>query len=527
MTPRLAGAGSGMRQQSEQRAGEGAATRRLGVLLMLLVGAAFVAVHGRTAAYPMVNWDDPLHVYRNPSVERPETQGAWQRWLPRALGYPMPLTIASYRLDRALALGDVPVLTARHGPPFHRTNLVLSLGLLLLAGALLLRLVPHPLWAALALGLFALHPLVVEPVAWVTGRKDLLAALFAVAAVLAWIRGLERGGWRGPALFVGCTLAALLSKPSSIYLPVFAGVIAVLWRRAGHRPPRGPLLVALGASLLVALGVGLWGVLWNRAAGGVELPTSAGALLSGAALSLGIQLKNLLWPLELAPRYLVGTPPWGAMHWLGLAGALAAALAAWRLRRLSLPVAAGLTLALLAYLPASNLVPLRRFVADSYLLVPLLGLALAAGAALCRLEARLSRPLRVLLRGGVGIYLVGLWLLSLGQVAIWSDSTALWSHQMRIDGRSPQVCRMLANAHAEAGELHRAEATYRACGARFGPELFDKNLAIVLFLQERYGEATQLLRRVLARSPDDPTAHRYLAEIRRRLGSVREQGPRR
>jgi hypothetical protein len=143
---------------------------------MLLVWVALV--YGPTVSFQFVSWDDAVYVTEDPLVIGEAS--AKDRLLTPGLGYPIPLTVLSYNLNHAVA-GLSPWIYHGTNVLLHGLNVLLvfflsrKLGLSLLAGFL-------------SAALFALHPITAEPVSWITGRKDLLAVGFSLAAVFAFLR---------------------------------------------------------------------------------------------------------------------------------------------------------------------------------------------------------------------------------------------------------------------------------------------------------------------------------------------------
>src|ERR1700720_1229132 len=158
-----------------------AGRRRLAVYLplglCLLTLAAFLPV----LRNGFVNFDDPQYVYANPHV-RQGLSAAGLRWAltTQVAGHWHPLTLVSHMLDVQLYGLD----PAGH----HLTSLLLHLANVLLLFAVLHRMTGRPLRSAAVAALFAVHPLRVESVAWVAGRKDLLSGLFWMLALAAYLR---------------------------------------------------------------------------------------------------------------------------------------------------------------------------------------------------------------------------------------------------------------------------------------------------------------------------------------------------
>jgi hypothetical protein len=190
---------------------------------------------------------------------------------------------------------------------------------------------------------------------------------------------------------------------------------------------------------------------------------------------------------------------------LVLAAACVAALLVCK-GRLRNVVWAGLALALLAYLPSSSLlVPLTRYLADSYLYASTLGLGLVAGALLERAYALSPRLLGMLtaLPWLIGIMLVPAFLAA---SARFSSDLALWAHARGRFPHHPRICRQWSNAVVEEVGPSEGLATIDACISLFGDELFAKNRGLVLVRLGRFAEAQAWLRRAYLRDPDPAIA---------------------
>jgi hypothetical protein len=144
-------------------------------LLLLLPAAAVALALSGSLANGFTNWDDPHYLLHNPLAADPLGQGVRELLLTPGLAYPIPVTVLGYAAQRAL-FGLDPAA-------FHAVSLVLHAICAALAGALARRLGASWAASALAATAFAIHPVVVEPVAWVVGQKDLWAALWLLAAL--------------------------------------------------------------------------------------------------------------------------------------------------------------------------------------------------------------------------------------------------------------------------------------------------------------------------------------------------------
>src|SRR5438034_221419 len=175
-------------------------------------------------------WDDAAHVG---GPELRTLDGLRRIWfVPRTTQQYYPLLHTSYWLQQRL-WGDSPT-------GYHLVNLLLHIGCVVLV-LKILRLLRIP-GAALAAILFALHPVNVETVAWITERKNTLSGVFCLAATLWHLKFDESRNRRSYAMALGLFLLGLLSKTAIVTLPL--GLLGILWslRRWSRAPLAGVLI---------------------------------------------------------------------------------------------------------------------------------------------------------------------------------------------------------------------------------------------------------------------------------------------
>ena len=184
----------------------------------MVAGTVFVG-HHRVLSAQAVSFDDEETILHNPLVQDPSWHSVKQffgevRLSSVVPGYYRPLTLTSLMLD--WAMGGRP----DNFRPFHRTSLALHIGSTLLLILLCWQLFDRPVAAAAAGLLFGLHPLTVEPIAWVMERKTILAAFFAFACLNAYLRYTRhtRPLWLAAAVVL--YLLSLLAKPTGTPLPL-------------------------------------------------------------------------------------------------------------------------------------------------------------------------------------------------------------------------------------------------------------------------------------------------------------------
>src|SRR5262245_46604545 len=242
---------------------------------------------------PPCNFDDDKYVTRNPWVQAGlGADGARAAFGDAAPFNWSPLVVLSLMLDATL-FGVEPA-------GFHAVNTALHALDAVLVYALLRVLAAAPWPGAIAAALFALHPLRVESVAWVAGRKDVLSAAFGLLALIAYARHAQRGSQRAYGAALACTVGALLSKATWVTLP---GLFLLLdyWPLRRFRSARWvadkiPFLAAAAAALLVTA------VFQEGNRVGFDRVGLADRLANALAAPAWYLAKTL-WPAGLAPHY--------------------------------------------------------------------------------------------------------------------------------------------------------------------------------------------------------------------------------
>jgi len=351
-------------------------------------------------------------------------------------GYYRPLVVCSFLLDRAIG-GVEGAASVGH---------LQSIGWQLLGvfalSRVLLRLRFGPAAAAVALVVFALHPLQVEPTVWLSARNDLMVSVFILGALgLALPTGGPAFGLGRALLVFGLGLAAALSKE--------LGLVAPLVLLIAGAPPRALLASALGVGAAVAL---------RGAVGAQALGFSAAQVWAVLPATAAISARDLLWPVGLHPGERLGWSPAAPLGplWAGL-GLGAALLAAGRGRART-----GLLLAGLAWAPSLAAVSQLGLVGLRYHHLCLAGLGLAIGAAADRWAS--ERAARALV---VGLGLLGL-VTSQRALLGWTDDGAFWEAAV---ARHPNPYTWTGRAHQRrsVGELEGAAADLKR--ATTGPDL--------------------------------------------------------
>lgn len=296
----------------------------------------------------------------------------------------MPLTSLSYMADVSF-LGGGWIVHHAVNAVLHAVNAVLVfLFLQVLLGARV-----RPWVCAAAALLWGVHPMRVEAVTWIASRKEELWTLFALAGLLVWVRFLEQGGKGRYLATLALFVASMLAKPTAVCLPVLAYLTA---RVVAPTAPRR--LARYLPMLLCALAVGGVALVSQSRPTGLEAvdlsDTTIGWRLLNAAVSLGLYVSHVVWPVNLHLDYRAVFGGWPLDGWQGLI-VLAATVGAvgWAWTRLASVAARRLVAyaavsALVALLPVLGLLGVTgdKAYADRYAYLPAVFLALLVAAAL-------------------------------------------------------------------------------------------------------------------------------------------------
>ncbi len=516
-------------------------------LLLLAVGLVF----GQTVGHGFVNYDDDQSVYANLPVTRGlSIQAVAWAFTHRHVCDWGPLSCLSHMLDCQV----YGLNAAGH----HLTNVLLHAAAAVLL-FLVLRQMSGQTWlSALAAALFAVHPLRVESVAWVTERKDVLSGLFFVLALGAYTSYVRHpfSVVRYLAVMV-FFVVGLTAKPTLVTLPAvlllldywplgrFAGSSlrvltpqkapphcnggafgntnlfeAVLRRFSSSRRlviEKLPLLLLVAASCVATL-----------AAQGEDSVTNEryplGWRMGNALISYVTYLRQSLCPWDLAvlyPRLGLALPLGEVLAaFLVLVGITAATLVWWRRRPYLL---VGWLWYLGMLVPAIGLVQFgQQAVADRFTYLPQIGLwiALAWGAAdLCR-----SSPYRRWVAGGTSALVLAVLMgCAWRQTTFWCDSETLWTHTLACTSRNSAAHFMFASGLASWGRVDEALDHYCKALEIEPDDVFPRcNIADILAKRGRLDEAVAWYRKALKIQPNCVVAHNNLGELLARQGRFDE-----
>jgi tetratricopeptide (TPR) repeat protein len=492
----------------------------LGLALLVIVPVVFWPVGG----CEFVNLDDPGYVTQNGNVQGGLTvQSIRGAFTSTTVGNWHPLTLLSLELDREL-FGKGPA-------GFHWTNLALHAA----AGAILffaLQRITASLgqsfWVA---ALFAVHPLHVESVAWISERKDVLSSLFFMLALWSYAWYTQRPAWpRYLAVFVSLALG-LLAKPMLVTLPCVL-LLLDYWplRRLARRErlPESPFPCSatrrvysfrhlLVEKLPLFLLAGLFCVITviaqahSHAFKSFE-ERSLLLRLQIAALACVVYLGKMFWPADLAPFYPVPEHGWPAWQVVGaVLLLLLLTWLAWRQRRGRPYLAVGWLWYLGMLVPVIGLVQVGSHAwADRYTYLPLIGIFIALSWGLSDLLTVQGRPSPLV--PVLGALTLAPWLvLTRIQIWYWHDTDRLWQHTLAVTSGNDFAHNAFGAYLRQQGKLKQAREHFAEAEA-INPrnDRARLNLINLLMAQGESAEAMSYLMAALGRHPDDEFAHLWL-----------------
>jgi tetratricopeptide (TPR) repeat protein len=433
----------------------------LGLALLTLFAFGWVC----SARYEFLNLDDQIYVTENPRVRTGFSRANFEwAFVTFQASLWHPLTWLSLQLDAQLY-----GLDARG---FHLTNVLLHTSNTVLLFLALWRLTGACERSAVVAAFFAVHPLHVESVAWITERKDVLSTLFWMLSLLVYSWYARQPGWRVYLLLLLTFTLGLLAKAMLVTLP-FVLLLLDNWP-LGRWP--GPALTPVRSAarlvaeklplFLLALGCSAVALLAGKTQVAPIDRLPLNARLANVPLAYVTYLRQTIWPFDLAAFYphraapYFQNTPWYLSERTVLAATglllVLTGLALWGARRYPY-----LAVGWLWYV--GTLVPVIGLVqnglpghADRYTYVPLIGIFIMLAWGVPDLLQRWSVP-RAVLGGATGVLLLLCLGLTLTQLTHWRNTTALWEHAIAVTPPNPLAEQSLAILLAQQGKNEAAE----------------------------------------------------------------------
>ncbi len=537
---------------SEESDSESAMSKRHWTHVSVIVGLCLI-VYGQTIFFGFITYDDPEYTYANEyirnglsfeglrwavSLDTITTNSNW-----------IPLTFLSLMIDAELF--------GNQAAGYHLTNVVLHVGNSLLLFFVFCRMTGRPTESAIVAYLFAVHPLHVESVAWVTERKDVLSTFFGFVTLLYYVRWVQTRLRRNYVVALATFLLSLLAKQTLVTLP-FLLLLLDFWplRRFTGNPAAGTTLppeanMPEGSEDIIVTDnrATTRGTDWSVVAGRLleKVPflilsllfsatvyfaqqdamdsmdgVSGTSRIANAGIAVVLYVKRTVWPAGLGIHY-----PHPAENvsleaaclcWLLIA--VVSIVAVLQVRRRPW-LAVGWFWFLGTLVPVIGLVQIGdQQMADRYMYVPQTGLALAivwtvwSHASTNRWPARRVKQLWMTV-------VFALSCSAILQTALWRDSRVLYEHTLEHTQNNAKVLHLMATLLSERGQWEDSAMYFeRAFGHDSRNPTLAANFGATLARAGRHEEARRMLLRAIELQPDHVNARTDLASLEEMCGNL-------
>jgi protein O-mannosyl-transferase len=401
---------------------------------------------------------------------------------------------------------------------FHLTNVLIHAANAVLVFFLIRRFAVKARTAFLAALIFAVHPIQTDSVSYVSGRRDILFALFYLAAFHAYLSYRASRSRTFFALFLGFWALSLMSKEMAVSLPlvIFIWNFCELWgegngswlarsfQAAKRAFGKDKWLYALLAA--ASLGFGFYVIFFLRAsgrAGGAGLEYWGGSLYATVLTVIRVHMwyfKQLIYPTPIAQYFgafdiSTSLLDWRVLVALAVVGTVLAAGGAFLKKNRLMAFAVFSYFAALA--PVSQIVPHHELLADHYLYLPIMSFSLLAALVVSALAQRGKQP-RQIAYSVAGIFVVVFAVLTAARNRDWKDELSVWEANYKAAPNSPRASYNLGGLYMTKNP-QKSEALLKesiASDPNFEPAYLA--LAKLYVAQKRIPEAESLIQQGLA-----------------------------
>lgn len=518
-------------ETSSENAGAVRWIARRGVAETLACAIAFLA-YVPTLGFPFV-YDDEPQIVRNPAIHAWSywlhyfTSHAWADLYPNVNGnYYRPLFLLWLRLNHAI-FGLNP-------QGWHLTTVLCHVAATYMVFALVRRLAASPWIAFSAATLFALHPVHIESVAWISGVTDPLMAIFLIGGFLAYLRFHEENRWGWMALALLLFALGLLVKETAVVLGplVFAYAWLYAEQRSGIARFTSALKQALGFFCLTIVYIPLRGLILGGLSHSVTPLTRVKMALTEPSV-VWLYFRHMLFPAGISGFY--GLPYVDSLASAAFVVPTALLLAltlalVWGIRRL---VDVRLTLFACAWmvLPIFPVLWLRAFregdiAHDRYMYFPSIGFVLLVSLFLTEIANHRRASRKTLQIAGLTGLALAYALGTVTQQIYWASDLLLYQRAYQIARHDNLICNNLGKALMDAGHPGEAMALFSQVLERDpGYWLSNYNLGYAYYKLGKFPDAQPFLRRAIQIDSTDSDEYLYLGLSIWRQGRTDEAAP--
>jgi protein O-mannosyl-transferase len=525
------------------------ADKTLAIFVYAGLALSVLVVYVQVYNFDFINYVDDIYVYENPHVvDGLNMDGIVWAFTTGHASFWHPLTWLSLMLDREIF--------GMNAGGFHITSVLLHIASTLLLFAVM-RKVTGRMWpSAFVAAAFALHPVHVESVAWVSERKDVLSTVFMFASMLAYVNYAQRlpaaGSQQQPqnsrwwyCISLVLFTLGLMAKPMLVTLPAllllldywplgrFGSETAGKNKRSAEKPvisrsPAARCVIEKIPFFVLSIIAGILTIFTQNASGtltGIEAVPLKDRLADSVS-SYATYIGEMLWPVGLSPQYPIGDmfAINGGMLFGFVALLAGITFLVFYLRRGREYLVAGWLWYMLMLLPVIGLIQFTWAAHPDHLTyVPYVGLFIMIGYGLPGALAKL--PEGKALGPAMAISLIAIGVLTYRQVGHWRDSAALFSHAVKVTRDNYVAYANIGLAYDEKGDADNAIANLKEA-VRIHPRLAEayNNLGNVYAKQGRRQEALESYEKATKARPDYPyaEAHYGMANELRAAGRLED-----
>jgi tetratricopeptide (TPR) repeat protein len=494
-----------------------------------VVGAIVLVAHWPGLSARALMLDDDQYLVENRLVQNPSWSSTKRFFAevskPSTVrGYYQPLAMVSLMLDCAMG-GGVDNLR-----PFHRTSLALHIANSLLVIVFLYLLFGRAVPAAMAGLLYGVHPITIESVAWVSERKTVLAAFFALWCLVFYLLYVRRRSRVSGVMCLAAYVLSLLSKPGVIGMPALL-LLLDYWPlgRLGKKAvlEKLPLFIIGGVAAVVTF------ISQSRAAS-VTLPGQSGGahVIFVFCHNIIFYLYNFIWPANLSWYYPFPKPfdlsqPMVLSGVIGTCVLIPALLISLRWTRC---LFAGWLFFFVAIFPTLGVIGIHPMIAaDRHMYFPMVGLLLLVGYLFAlfwggKLGKRFGKAARqIMLIIAVLLLTASEFVLTRCYLVHWRDSESVYGYMLEF---SPDVVILhnnLGNVLKNSGKVDQAvEHFNKSLELKPNSPEVHNNLGTLLDKLGRFDEAVEHYERALELRPNFSQAHYNLATLLAKQGKTDE-----
>ncbi|OPX17648.1 hypothetical protein BXT86_05370 [candidate division WOR-3 bacterium 4484_100] len=419
--------------------------RRLIIITVFLILIITILGYYPCLHNSFTNWDDNEYVVGNIQIRSLAPKNIVQIFSTYCYGSYMPLTILSFALNYRFC---------RLSPfGYHMTNLILHLVNCLLVFYLFMFLTRNLSISLLTSILFAVHPLHVESVAWISARKELLFTLFFLAAIIAYLYYQKKSSKRFYYFTLIFFVLSLFSKPAAITLPFVLLIIdAFVYQRFNKNIviDKIPLFILSIIFTIIAF--------FGQQSVGAVRPNISSAIFFNILSPLRIvvfYLCKTVIPVRLSCFYPIPEelPQWESPFFalMPVIIVLSIILILF-LKRHNKKLIFGSLFSAITTLPVIQIVPVGQPIADRYTYLPLIGVFYLVAEAWYYLKTRTAKPIKVIFTIIVVAVICLLSYLSNIRCRVWKDGITLWSDVIE---KYPSMARLYNNRGIYYAQIQR------------------------------------------------------------------------